>query len=138
MSQENVEIVLGMYEAFNETGDREAAYAVLDREIELEIAWRTGRDSSDFRVLRGIDEVRSALEEILAPFETARYQIHEHRDAGDDVVVILELLVRPKGSAAEISTGRFGYVHTLRNGKIVRVQDFPDPDEALKAAGLGE
>jgi len=138
MSQENVEVVRGLVEAFNETGDREAAYALLDPEIEFEVAWRSGRDAADFRIYRGLDEVRAMIEELLAPFESIRYVIHEYADAGDDVVAILELIVRPKDSSAETSTGRFGYVCTLRDGKIVRIQDFPDPADALEAAGLKE
>ena len=138
MSQENVEVVRGLVEAFNETGDREAAYALLDPEIEFEVAWRSGRDAADFRIHRGLDEVKAVIEELLAPFESVRYVIHEYADAGDDVVAILELIVRPKDSSAETSTGRFGYVCTLRDGKIVRIQDFPDPAEALEAAGLSE
>jgi ketosteroid isomerase-like protein len=138
MSQENVEIVRGLVEAFNKTGDREAAYALLDPEIEFEVAWRSGRDAADFHIHRGLDEVRAMIEELMAPFESIRYEVHEYLDAGDDVVAILEFLVQPKGSSAEISTGRFGYVYTLRDGKIVRIQDFPDPAEALEAAGLRE
>jgi ketosteroid isomerase-like protein len=138
MSEENVEIVRSMVEALNATGDPEAAYARLDPEVDFEISWRSGRDAPDFRVLHGIDEVRSAIGEIFEGFETTRFQVEKYVDAGDEVVVILELLARPKGSAAEISTGRFGYVYTLREGKIVRVQDFPEPSEALEAAGLRE
>jgi ketosteroid isomerase-like protein len=134
----NVEIVRSMYERLNQTGDPEEGLSYLDPAIEFEISWRSGRDSADFRVLHGIDEVREAIVEILDPFEDWRYEIHELHDAGDDVVAILEVLVRPKESSAEISTGRFGYVFTLRGGKIVRVQDFPEPAEALRAAGLSE
>jgi ketosteroid isomerase-like protein len=138
MSQENVEVVRGLIEAFNETGDREAAYALLDPEVEFEVAWRSGRDAADFRIHRGLDEVRAVIEELVAPFESIRYVVHEYADAGDDIVAILEVLARPKGSSAEASTGRFGYVCTLRDGRIVRIQDFPDPAEALEAAGLSE
>jgi ketosteroid isomerase-like protein len=138
MPPQNVEIVRSLYERLNQTGDPEEGLSYFDPAIEFEISWRSGRDSADFRVLHGIDEVRQAIGEILGAFEDWRYEIHELLNAGDDVVAILELLVRPKGSSAEISTGRFGYVFTLRGGKIVRVQDFPEPAEALRAAGLSE
>jgi ketosteroid isomerase-like protein len=138
MSRDNVEIVRSMYERLNQTGDPEEGLSYLDPAIESEISWRSGRESADFRVLHGIDEVRAAIVEILGAFEDWRYEIHELLNAGDDVVAILEVLVRPRESSAEISTGRFGYVFTLRGGKIVRVQDFPEPAEALRAAGLSE
>jgi ketosteroid isomerase-like protein len=138
MSQENVELVRSLHERWNETGDLEEVIPYLDPSIEFEISWRSGRESADFQVLKGIEEVRTATEEIFAPFESVRYEVDEYRDAGDDVVAILAVFVRPKDSSAEISTGRFGYVYTLRGGKIVRVQDFPEPADALKAAGLSE
>src|SRR6266516_3405570 len=127
MSQENIDIVLGNLKAFNETGEVDAAFANADPEIEFEISTQSGRDSADFRVYRGIDEVKAAIREILEAFDHARFEIHEVRDRDDRVVAILELFVQPKGSSAEISTGRFGYVYTLRDGKIVRVQDFTHP-----------
>lgn len=60
------------------------------------------------------------------------------RDREDRVVAILELFVRPKGSSAEVASGRFGYVYTLRDGTVVRVQDFTDPAEALSAMGFSD
>ncbi len=142
MSQENVEIVRSLYKRLNAADDVEAAMhvaeEVIDPEIEFEISWRSGRDAADFRVLHGIEEVRTVLAELMAPFASFRWENHESFDAGDEVVLILESLVTPNESAAEISTGRFGYVFTLRDGKIARVQDFPDPAEALEAAGFKE
>ena len=136
MSQENIDLVVGNLEAFNETGDVAAAFANADPEIEFEISTQAGRESADFRVYRGIDEVKSAIREILSEFDNARFEIHEVRDRGDRVVAILELFMRPKGSSAEISTGRFGYVYTLRGGTVVRIQDFTPPEDAWNEIGL--
>ena len=136
MSQENIDLVVGNLEAFNETGDVHAAFANADPEIEFEISTQAGRESADFRVYRGIDEVKSAIREILSEFDNARFEIHEVRDRGDRVVAILELFMRPKGSSAEISTGRFGYVYTLRGGTVVRIQDFTHPEDAWNEIGL--
>jgi hypothetical protein len=62
---------------------------------------------------------------------------HSYADAGDErVVAVLELLMRPKESTAEMSSGQFAYLYTLREGKIIRIQDFPEPSEAFEAAGL--
>jgi ketosteroid isomerase-like protein len=73
----------------------------------------------------------------MAPFEEVRAVVQEYIDADDDrVVVVLELLMRPKDSAAEITSNRFAHIYTLREGRIVRVQDFPEPADALRAAGL--
>ena len=136
MSQANIDLVVGNLEAFNQTGDVDAAFANADPEIEFEISTQAGRESADFRVYRGIDEVKSAIREILSEFDNARFEIHEVRDRGDRVVAILELFMRPKGSSAEISTGRFGYVYTLRDGTVVRMQDFTNPADAWNEIGL--
>jgi len=136
VSQENIDLVVGNLEAFNETGDVAAAFANADPEIEFEISTQAGRESADFRVYRGINEVKSAIREILSEFDNARFEIHEVRDRGDRVVAILELFMRPKGSSAEISTGRFGYVYTLRGGTVVRIQDFTHPEDAWNEIGL--
>jgi ketosteroid isomerase-like protein len=138
VSDENVQLVRSMYEGMNESGDWRSGLEFLDPSIEFEISWSAGRDSADFQVLHGLDEVRRTLEELLDPFESARFELHQLRDAGNDVVATLELLVRPKDSAAEVSTGRFAYVMTLRGERITRIQDFREPADALRAAGLTE
>jgi ketosteroid isomerase-like protein len=137
MSAENVEVIRRTYETFNESGDWEAFAAACDPGVVLEIASQEGRESADFRVYEGLDEARRAVQDLMAPFEEVRAVVQEYIDADDDrVVVVLELLMRPKDSAADITSNRFAYLYTLREGRIVRVQDFPDPADALRAAGL--
>jgi ketosteroid isomerase-like protein len=73
----------------------------------------------------------------MAPFDEVHVEVHECIDAGEHrVLAVLELRMRPKDSEAEISTNRFAYLYTLRQGRIVSVQDFPEPDDAFRAAGL--
>jgi ketosteroid isomerase-like protein len=137
MSAENVEIIRGVIDAFNESGDWETLYSACDPGVVLEIATQEGRESADFQVHHGIDQVRQAIGELMTPFDEVHAVAHRYVGAGDDrVVTVLELLVRPKGSTAEISSGKFAYLYTLREGRIVRVQDFPEPDDAFRAAGL--
>jgi ketosteroid isomerase-like protein len=137
MSRENIELISRVIAAFNESGDWEALYSACDPGVVFEIASQEGRESPDFRVYRGLDEARGALEELMAPFDEVHVEVHKCIDAGDDrVLAVLELRMRPKGSAAEISTNRFAYIYTLREGRIIRVQDFPEPDDAFAAAGL--
>ncbi len=44
---------------------------------------------------------------------------------------------RGRGSGVEVDA-RFYDVYTLRNGKIVRVDEFAEREDALEAAGLSE
>jgi ketosteroid isomerase-like protein len=53
------------------------------------------------------------------------------------VVAVTRTRWRPKGTDAEIEN-RNGWLWTIRGGSAVSVKGFPDPDEALEAAGLSE
>ena len=44
---------------------------------------------------------------------------------------------RGRGSGVEVDS-RFYEIYTLRDGKIVRVDEFAERSEALKAAGLSK
>jgi hypothetical protein len=50
MSTENVEVIRGSLEGFNQSGDWESLYSVCDREVVFEFAPRSGRDSGVPRV----------------------------------------------------------------------------------------
>jgi ketosteroid isomerase-like protein len=124
MSQENVEVVQAIYDAWL---DGRSARDLIDSEVEyvnppdaVEKGTRRGREA--FRGIRdAYDEVR---------IEPIRYV-----DAGDDVVVIARMTGRGRGSGIDIDW-RQGYIWTIRNGKGVRFRWFNTPDEALEAGGI--
>jgi ketosteroid isomerase-like protein len=130
MSEENVEIlrrVLAYYEA---TGDHlTEAYA-------SDFVW----DMSNYRgwpeqaIYEGVDGMRRFLEEWSRVFDW-EYEVESLHDAGDRVVTIVSQRGRTKsaGPAVEMCNG---LVWTLRDGKVLRVENYADPDEALRAAGL--
>jgi hypothetical protein len=118
MSDENVEIIRGVIDAFNGSGDWETLYSACDPGVVREIATQEGRESADFQVHHGLDEVRSAIEELMAPFGEIRVVAHQYIDAGDDrVVTVLELLMRPKETTAEISSGKVRLPLHVAGGK---------------------
>jgi ketosteroid isomerase-like protein len=53
------------------------------------------------------------------------------------VVVLVIQRARPKGSSAEI-TIKIADVWTLRDGRVLLLETFPQRNPALKAAGLRE
>jgi len=57
--------------------------------------------------------------------------------AGDRVVMTALTRGRGRGSWIEI-IARFHEVNTLRDGKIVRMDEFADDAEVLESAGLSE
>jgi ketosteroid isomerase-like protein len=56
---------------------------------------------------------------------------------GDHVVVIACFRGRGRGSGVRVAE-RLYEVYTLRTGKVLRVDEFSDRDQALEAAGLRE
>jgi ketosteroid isomerase-like protein len=67
-------------------------------------------------------------------WEELELTAEESIDGGDRVVVSGYFRGRGRGSGVEVDTG-FYDVYTLRDGKIVRVDEFTGRAEALEAAG---
>jgi ketosteroid isomerase-like protein len=58
-------------------------------------------------------------------------------ERGDQVVMMVKSHLRPKGTDAEFEI-RNGHIWTIREGVAVSLRGFPNPEEALEAAGLRE
>jgi ketosteroid isomerase-like protein len=132
MSQENVEVVRRMLDAFN-SGDFEASLAFLDENVE----WHDPPDVPGAAVHRGPEEVRSWFARWLGAWEVYTAEAEELIDAGDHVVVVHHEWGRGKGSGIEVDN-RSANLFDLREGKVVRRRPFPDRDQALEAVGLSE
>jgi ketosteroid isomerase-like protein len=132
MSQENVEVLRKGYLALN-NGDFEAAIALLDPDVELDVTRRTF--DPDF--YRGHQGVRENLSLIMEQWATIRFEPEDFIVAGDDVVVPVRFTGVGKQSGVE-TTASATHVWTFRNGKIVRQTTFQTLTEALEAAGLKE
>jgi ketosteroid isomerase-like protein len=131
MSQENVEILRSIYEAFNRR-DWDAAFATSVRDFEL-----TTPPGINAGTYRGREECQGYIEDLAIALDEWTVQAEELIESGDQVAVVVKFCARPKGSSAEIET-RNGHLWTLRGGKVVSVRMFPEPEKALEAAGLRE
>jgi ketosteroid isomerase-like protein len=85
----------------------------------------------------GLDGLRAAWLEWLAPWTTYRVEIEEAIDLGDRVLVLPRDFGSRERSTLEVNTIG-GAVWTVRDGKIIRVEFYPTRAEALKAVGLEE
>jgi ketosteroid isomerase-like protein len=133
MSEENVEIVRRMHDAYK-CGDFESALAQFDPDVE----WSEPPDNPGTRTWQGRKGVEGALATWTGAFENYRFELRELIDGGDDRVLAVGWQQgRGKSSGVEVSEEIFS-VYRLRAGKIVRQQMFRDRAEALKAAGLSE
>ena len=131
MSEENVEVVRRALEAFSQ-GDLEAIFAACDPEIELQVSDAYFDAPRTYHGHEGIRELFAAQAEVFDPF---RLEPEELLDAGDRVLVIARAGGLARASGVEV-LGRFGHLWTIREGKVVAIEEFKDPDEALEATGL--
>jgi ketosteroid isomerase-like protein len=134
MSQENVELVRQVFDAFNR-GDVEQAMALGDPPPEYEFVPSGVLIPDLSSVQRGPEGARRLAEAFLGEFEDPQFEVHELIDAGDQVFVSATLRGRGKQSGVETSWDVWN-VLTVRDGRIVRGLGFTDRDAALEAAGL--
>jgi ketosteroid isomerase-like protein len=134
MSQENIELVESALDAWNR-GEIEAfADHVAEDVAWLEVSGRPEGGASE-RLGRG--RLRQSLESLFEAWESYRLQVEGIHDVGERVVAIVREIARGRASGVEID-GRWGYLITVENGQIVRIEAYRDAALALKMAGLGE
>jgi ketosteroid isomerase-like protein len=139
VSQENVELVRRLYaelasggspQEFEQRLTDDALSAFLDREIE----WVPVTESLlAIDSYRGFDGVRRFWGEFLSTWDEYRVEPLKFYDAGDQVAVVVHIVGLTHG--LEVDQTRSSLL-TIRNGRVVRVQAFADPEGAREAAGL--
>jgi ketosteroid isomerase-like protein len=134
MSQENVEIVRCVYEAWNRD-DLDAALLLMHPDVELHNpdALFLGTES----VYYGHAGVRDWWVAAKEPWEYFKSHIERTLEEGDKVVTVVrfEALGRESGAKVELP---FTNVWELRSGLIVKFGAYYSQDDALEAAGLSE
>ena len=132
MSQENLDLARRGYEAFAR-GDLDSAIEIMHPEIEA----HDPPEAPDATIYRGREAVRRDWEQFSNLFEDFSIDVEKSFDRGDEVVVFLRFRGRARESNAEVEAP-MAHVWTIRDGKAVRLRQFLDRAEALKAAGLEE
>ena len=123
MSQENVEIV----RRFLVVDDFDEALTYADPGI----VWNPVEESS----AQGHDAVRASTARWKGEWDDYELIPEEFADVGDRVVVTVRFRARGRGSGVEVDA-RLYDVFTLRDGMIVRMDQFAERSEALEALGL--
>lgn len=129
MSQENVEIVRRAYDALNQ-GDWDGFFR--DMHPDFEMTTQRGPGAGTHRRREG---VQGFGEDYIAAFDNMVFEPDEVLENGDQVVVLVTRRGRPKGGSVDIVV-RNGHLWTVRDGTILSMKSFPDPEKALEAAGL--
>jgi ketosteroid isomerase-like protein len=132
MSQDNVEIVRGMYEAYAHR-DGVTPFERYSPDVEwdhgdLELV---GGD----RIYRGHDGVGALFRDALNAFREFEFRAAELTPAGDHVLVAVDERSVGRASGVVVDSRHYA-VWTLHDGMVTRVRCFRDRADALKAAGL--
>src|SRR4051794_11992905 len=131
MSQENVEVVRAVFEAWN-AGDMDAFRELYDPDIIL----RTVEDWPEPGPYVGREAVMRFFGQLRETWDTdTREPISDFIDAADDVVVRSIWRGTGHGPAANLE---LTIVFTVRKGRIFSHEFFWDHAEALEAVGLSE
>ena len=143
MSQENVDILRRNLEAAAVEGMRVDGRddQAVDRVIQVfhpEVEFREDPKFPEGSVYKGRDDLRAYFKRFSGEFDRFWWEAEHILDANDDqVLLLIRVRGRGKGSGAEFDI-RGGWLFTLREASVVRVDAYLDRREALEAAGLSE
>jgi ketosteroid isomerase-like protein len=134
MSQENVNIALDVFAAFNR-GDVDGTLEHWADDIDYRAAEGVPDDHGP---IHGKDALRAYVQDWIDTFDQFTVEPIESIDAGEDeVVTVLRISGRAKLSGVETDL-TYAALYTFRDGKIARGREYWTREEALEAAGLSE
>jgi uncharacterized protein len=131
MSQENVEAVRRQHEHFRRTAE------VLREIYDPDAEWIAAREDPDAAIHRGLEAIRGYFAQWTEMFEVIDFRTEELIEAGDKVFARFRFSGKGATSGVPVETEQ-AQVWTFRDGKVVRVEEYFDRNEALEAAGLRE
>ncbi|MGH2987144.1 MAG: nuclear transport factor 2 family protein [Solirubrobacterales bacterium] len=135
MSDENASVVRRGWEAWSR-GDLDGLLALLDSEVVWDTKHFRDWPETEYRGQEGVrrfltewlevwgDDYQVGVDEIRVAPDGRVVSLHWHRGTGRQSGVTMELQV------AQIAT--------VRDGRIIRLDNYDDRTKALKAAGLSE
>ena len=131
MSKGDVDVVRDQFAAVNER-DFPRAMSLYAEDVVLVV----DPDFLEGGTYEGREAVGAWFGNWFATFERDyRFEIEEARDLGDRVFIDASHSGRGRGSGVGVE-GRTGYLYTLRDGKVARVELYITPAEAREAAGI--
>jgi ketosteroid isomerase-like protein len=135
MSQENVELMRWLIDAFNRR-DLTVFVSKLHGDVEWVPALIPRAEAgpeTEYRGIEGFWRWIAETDEVMAEF---RVEADSYRDLGDDRVLLLgQVIGRGRASGADVHA-ELGQVFTFRDGLLVSYRGYLDRAEALEAVGL--
>jgi ketosteroid isomerase-like protein len=133
-SQENAAIVRSMYAAFSGLAQSGEIASYVATHFDADCEYRPVEEAS---AIRGHNALMRWIERWLEAWDDTWDEIDEIIDAGEMVIAAIRVHGRGRKSGMEISQPLFD-VFELRDGRVLRISEYLDPDQALEAAGLQE
>lgn len=139
MSPENIELVRRLYaELFSAAPSEEFQGRLTDEALSVfldpEIDWIPVPDSLlAMDSYHGFDGTRRVWGDFVSAWDEYGVEPLEFHDAGDRVAVVVRIFGRTHD--LEVDQTRSSLL-TIRDGRVVRVEAFADPEGAREAAGL--
>jgi uncharacterized protein len=128
---QNLAVVQSAFDAWNR-GDIEAfAGHAAEDVVWLEVAGRPEGGSAE---RHGRERMREALASLFDAWESYRLEVERIEEAGGRVLALVREVARGRASGVEVD-GRWGYLITVEDGLMVRIEAYRDPDAALRVAG---
>lgn len=120
------------YDAFSR-GDIQGAVDALD--TDPDVLWSEPEGFYAGGTYRGPQGVAEYLTLSYESSEKVQSLPEEILEVGDKIFVLVHFQAWPKGGG-QPREGRIADVYTVQDGKIVQMQAYSDPEEALKTVGL--
>jgi uncharacterized protein len=130
----DVDLVKSAFEAWNR-GSVDAFTAHMSEDV----IWveASGRPEGAPTERHGRERLRSSLESLFDAFETYHLEVEQIRELGDRVVAVVREIARGRSSGVEVD-GQWGYLITVNDGRITRIEAHRDAAVVLEMADRGE
>jgi uncharacterized protein len=132
VAAEDVELIRRGYAAWN-SGDIDAVVDSLDHEVE----WHGHPQLPEPGPFVGRDAVRRWFEIVSDAWESISVRPLAFAEAGDDVVVLIHIAGRGRGSGVEVASGVDAHIWTVVGGSVTRLR-WLQGNEAAKRVALSD
>jgi ketosteroid isomerase-like protein len=127
---ENLELIRGGYTAWNR-GDVDGVAAILDEDVEWHGHPRLPEPGPYF----GRDAVRAWLDDLRGAWEEIEIHPFAFAESGDEVVALVQISGRGRGSGVEVQSGIDAHVWRIVGGRATRMR-WLQGDKVAERLGL--
>jgi ketosteroid isomerase-like protein len=115
------------FDSYN-SGDLDGLVAMAHPDIE----WEVAPEHPAATTHRGIEDVVAYHQDWRDTLEGLRLDLRSLAESGDSVLAVCHIRGKGSESGADVEV-EIAFLTTFRDGKAVRVEEFLDPDEAMRA-----